>query len=198
MLVLCKLHRHGGSKIQFGEGKARVEYHFKPLDPKAPLDDNRVDHVAEVTDKGHLGRFLAIEGYELYDGPGSSLPAAAASTGDSQRAAPPPAHPAPVGAGFTFDASLALALAGSPSQPYLIVRDPAGTTLSLVPYVAPHEPAKAPLRASQKKADKPAPAGAKAPAQMSKAELVAAVTEKQGKRPHPSTSEKKLREILAG
>jgi hypothetical protein len=33
---------------------------------------------------------------------------------------------------------------------------------------------------------------------LSKAELIAAVEAKTGKKPHPSTSEKKLRELLAG
>lgn len=68
MLIKCKLHRPGGTRIHFGTGKERVEYHFKPRDKNAKDDDPRVDHVADVNNKEHIGRLLGIaEGYEVDD-----------------------------------------------------------------------------------------------------------------------------------
>lgn len=55
MRIRCKLIREGGSKITIGE----TEYHFKP---------GPDGHIADVTVKDHVARFLAIpEGYELAD-----------------------------------------------------------------------------------------------------------------------------------
>lgn len=51
------IERVGGSRVSIGD----VEYHFKPTYPGGP-------HVAEVTDKAHIGRLLGIaEGYEVAD-----------------------------------------------------------------------------------------------------------------------------------
>jgi len=55
MLIKCKQKREGGSKIEIGGST----YHFKP-------EAGDGDHVCEVADKNHIGRFLSItEGYEL-------------------------------------------------------------------------------------------------------------------------------------
>ena len=55
MLIECKLHREGGTKVQLN-GK---EYHF------APQPDG--SHVAEVTDEDHIAQLLAIpEGYKIH------------------------------------------------------------------------------------------------------------------------------------
>jgi hypothetical protein len=51
------LQRDGGTKVELGG----IEYHFEPL--------NDGCHVAEVEDKAHVDRFLAIpEAYKLYHG----------------------------------------------------------------------------------------------------------------------------------
>lgn len=56
MKIECKLIREGGTKVEL-DG---VEYHF------APGPDGK--HVAEVTDKTHIQRFLSIgEAYQLPD-----------------------------------------------------------------------------------------------------------------------------------
>lgn len=69
-LIRCKLHRPGGTRITFGVGKARVDYHFKPEDPAAKLDDDRVDHVCDVTNPDHAAHLVTNikEGYELVEG----------------------------------------------------------------------------------------------------------------------------------
>ena len=55
-LIRCKIIREGGSVIDIG----KKEYNFKP--------NEKGDHVAEVTDESHIGRFLSIErGYEVYE-----------------------------------------------------------------------------------------------------------------------------------
>lgn len=57
MKIQCILIRDGGTRSEIGG----VEYHFEPLADGA--------HVADVTDKSHIDRFLAIpEGYKLYHG----------------------------------------------------------------------------------------------------------------------------------
>lgn len=57
MKIECKLKRNGGSKVDI-DG---IEYHFEPLNDGA--------HVADVEDKDHIDRFLAIsEGYRVYHG----------------------------------------------------------------------------------------------------------------------------------
>jgi hypothetical protein len=57
MDIECILKREGGSKIDL-DG---TTYHFKPNTVGA--------HVADVEDKAHRNRFLAIsEGYQIYDG----------------------------------------------------------------------------------------------------------------------------------
>ena len=57
MKIRCKQNREGGTKIDL-DG---IDYHFVP--------DKNGDHVAEVTDKKHIGRLLSItEGYEMADG----------------------------------------------------------------------------------------------------------------------------------
>jgi len=67
MLLTCKLFRPGGSRVTLGKGKEAREYHFKPLDSKADVDDPRVDHVCDVNDKDDIGTLLAIkEGYEVH------------------------------------------------------------------------------------------------------------------------------------
>lgn len=53
MKIKCKQIRDGGTKVPMG----KKEYHFAP--------DENGDHVADVTNKAHIDRFLAItEGYE--------------------------------------------------------------------------------------------------------------------------------------
>lgn len=55
MKIECVLKRAGGTKARI-DG---VEYHFAPQEDGA--------HVAEVTDRHHIGRFLSIpEAYQLY------------------------------------------------------------------------------------------------------------------------------------
>ena len=57
MIIRSKIERAKGSVITIGD----TTYHFKPR----AADGH---HVAEVTNKEHLGRFLSItEGYELAD-----------------------------------------------------------------------------------------------------------------------------------
>lgn len=58
MKIACKLIREGGTKVEFG---SKV-YHFKP-DPEFGGK-----HVADVSDKEHVGRLLSIsEAYEMAD-----------------------------------------------------------------------------------------------------------------------------------
>lgn len=62
MKILSKIKRPGGSKIPMpnGKGVPDTEYFFEP--------NERGDHVAEVTNKAHVQRFLSIiEGFEPYD-----------------------------------------------------------------------------------------------------------------------------------
>lgn len=55
MQIKCKLIRHGGTRVDFGN----VEYHFKA--------NAQGDHVADVTDEDHIDALLAIgEAYEPY------------------------------------------------------------------------------------------------------------------------------------
>lgn len=74
VLIRCKLHRAGGSKIPlFGK-----EYHFKEADAKADSkhDNSEVPHVCAIPfdDARAIYRLLAIkEGYELVD-PNAELP----------------------------------------------------------------------------------------------------------------------------
>lgn len=66
MLIKCKQIRTGGTEILMGE----VTYHF------APNKDG--DHVAEVTDKAHIERFLSItEGFEAHGKAAAEKPAQA-------------------------------------------------------------------------------------------------------------------------
>lgn len=59
MQIECILKRRGGTRASI-EG---VDYHFQPIDPS----DEKTPHVAEVTNKKHAQRFLAIpEGYRIY------------------------------------------------------------------------------------------------------------------------------------
>ena len=101
MLVHCKLHRYGGTVVTFGKGRESVDYHFKPADPKAPLDDIKQDHVCEVEDPEHLARFLSIsDAYQIHGSvagkkvaPKAAAPAAAGAadgddTGDEGDGAP--------------------------------------------------------------------------------------------------------------
>lgn len=65
MKVQCKLIREGGTKVDIDN----IEYHFKP--------NAKSEHVAEVTNKEHLARFLSIsEGYTLPDDDEPAKPAA--------------------------------------------------------------------------------------------------------------------------
>ena len=194
MLVRSKLHRNGGTKITFGQGRDRVEYHFKPADLKASLEDNRIDHVAEVSDKEHLGKLLAItEGYEIADG---ALPAA-------PQTAAAPRHAAVTGTaegsarGVRLDASVEAAIAAcDPTKCFIFVRE--GDVVKVAPIdlgrTAPTdaEPPKQPDKPAGKADAKKEQAEAK-----EKADLVEQVTKKLGKKPHPSTSVKRLKEILA-
>ena len=95
MLLTCKLFRPGGSRVTLGKGKEAREYHFKPLDSKADVDDPRVDHVCDVNDKDDIGTLLAIkEGYEVH-GPEVVGKVKAAGGQTSLPPPPPPAPPAP-------------------------------------------------------------------------------------------------------
>ena len=59
MKIECILKREGGSKVEIGG----TEYHFAPQPDGA--------HVAEVSNNGHIQRFLSIpEGYRIYGEPG--------------------------------------------------------------------------------------------------------------------------------
>lgn len=58
MKIECILKREGGSKVEIGG----TEYHFAPQADGA--------HVAEVSNNGHIQRFLSIpEGYRIYGEP---------------------------------------------------------------------------------------------------------------------------------
>lgn len=62
MKIKSLIQRPGGTKVPMpnGKGEPDTEYHFAAND--------RGDHVAEVTNKAHIQRFLSIaEGYEPYD-----------------------------------------------------------------------------------------------------------------------------------
>lgn len=59
MKIECILKREGGSKVEIGG----TEYHFVQQPDGA--------HVAEVSNNGHIQRFLSIpEGYRIYVEPG--------------------------------------------------------------------------------------------------------------------------------
>lgn len=94
-LVRCKLHRHGGTRITFGVGKTRVEYHFKeanaPKDSKH--DDDRVDHVCDVTDPDHAAHLVnnIKEGYELVEGDAPAPKPVAKAKGEEKKTAAAPA-----------------------------------------------------------------------------------------------------------
>ena len=80
MLIRSKIIRAKGTRVQFGKGRDQVEYHFKPQDPKRPLDD----HVCDITDKEHIARLLSItEGYEVHD----------SEVASRVKTAPPPPKP---------------------------------------------------------------------------------------------------------
>jgi hypothetical protein len=65
MLIRCKIEREGGSHIDIPP----TMYHFAP--------NKKGDHVADVTDPDHIGRFLSItEAYELYEPDGRKKKAA--------------------------------------------------------------------------------------------------------------------------
>lgn len=58
MKIECILKREGGSKVEIGG----TEYHFAPQADGA--------HVAEVSNNGHVQRFLSItDGYRIYGEP---------------------------------------------------------------------------------------------------------------------------------
>lgn len=167
MLIACKLHRPGGSKIVFGKGREAITYHFKPADSKADHADPRIDHVAEVTDKAHISRLLAIpEAYEVADGqPGvvAAAPKTDAGTSSKDRAA--------------LEAQLREEIEAK---------------------------VRAEFEAKAKAAAKDAAPGGEAEdatndaaiEKMTRKQLLAAVAKKAGKKPHPSTSDAKLREML--
>lgn len=56
MKIECILKREGGTHVELGG----IDYHFKPQADGA--------HVADIKDRAHIGKFLAIsEGYLIYD-----------------------------------------------------------------------------------------------------------------------------------
>lgn len=76
MKIECILKREGGSKVEIGS----TEYHFAPQADGA--------HVAEVSNNGHIQRFLSIpEGYRIYGEPDEQEGDPDADTGaDDERA----------------------------------------------------------------------------------------------------------------
>lgn len=189
MLIRSKLHRNGGSKVHFGSGKERREYHFLPLHPKAAHDDNRIDHVADVTNKEDLAKLLTIpEGYEIYDqddAPVAQPAPRTTVTGDSHGSSGSDR------AGVQLDKSVHDAIAAvDPTKAFIFVQD--GDVVKVMPIDLGRTAPAADAKTSVKKA-------AKVPSEKDeRAELVRQVTEKTGRKPHPSTSVKKLRETLAG
>jgi len=72
MRIHCILHRKGGTTVSLGQGKEARHYHFKPLDPKAALDDEKHDHVAEVTQREDIAAFLRVpEAYTIHPSEGA-------------------------------------------------------------------------------------------------------------------------------
>lgn len=64
MLIRCKIERKNGSTTTM-DG---ITYHFQQAGPRG-------EHVAEVSNKKHIARFLAIaEAYEIVDGAAGELP----------------------------------------------------------------------------------------------------------------------------
>lgn len=71
MKIECLLKRDGGTIVDMprNDRPGNMRYHFKPEVP----DDDQAAHVCEVTDKAHLGRFLAItDAYQVYDPEGEA------------------------------------------------------------------------------------------------------------------------------
>ncbi len=78
MKIECSIRRKGGTIVTFdATSRERLgvnpgTYHFKPIsgEPDAP-------HVADVTDRGHIDRFLSIGTYRAYEAPAApALPQA--------------------------------------------------------------------------------------------------------------------------
>ncbi|MHB8727579.1 MAG: hypothetical protein ACYC9K_00915 [Sulfuricaulis sp.] len=66
MQIRCKLHREGGTKVDFSKdgpfnkGRMAAQYHFKP--------NRQGHHVCDVKDKEHVNRFLSLsDAFEHYD-----------------------------------------------------------------------------------------------------------------------------------
>jgi len=67
MLIVSKLFRVGGTRVELGKGKDARRYHFRPTDRNAKLDDAEVEHVCDIDNAEDIGTLLAIkEGYEVH------------------------------------------------------------------------------------------------------------------------------------
>lgn len=59
MKILSKIQRDGGTHVTM-DG---IAYHFAPIDPSEP----KSPHVADVTEKAHISRFMSVaEGFEYF------------------------------------------------------------------------------------------------------------------------------------
>ena len=79
MLIVSKLFRVGGTRVELGKGKDARRYHFRPTDRNAKLDDAEVEHVCDINNAEDIGTLLAIkEGYEVHSSEMKKKPAQAA------------------------------------------------------------------------------------------------------------------------
>lgn len=161
-----------GTDIPLGKGKDQVVLQFRPIDPKRPDRD----HVCDVQDAEHIATLLAIkEGFEVHP---TELKTAAGKAAADRAAA-----------------------AGSEGKS---VDDLSEDELEAALERKRAAKAKKEGDGSEKGGEaKGAGAGSedkgagKSPDEMDRDELLAAVEKKTGKKPNPSTSTKKLKELLA-
>lgn len=157
-----------GTDIPFGKGKSRVVLEFRPR----VADKPDRDHVCDVKDPELLARLLAIrEGFEVHPSV-KDTPEAKAALKRAESATPVASSGVASFSDDELEAELERRAAAKAK--------PASEAV-----------------ATEEDAGDQAGGGDEQP-KLSKAELVAAVEAKTGKKPHPSTSEKKLRELLAG
>lgn len=183
---------------------------FRPLDTTLQADPEQQEHVCKVDDPNDIAQLLAIrESFRVHasDTEGTRQAAAlmAKARSESGKAG---------AGGLQLDKTIHAAIASG--VPHVLTLD--GDVLKATAFVPP---AAAPAPDARVAGEKPAaaeandqlgngpvagapqePAGSGAskvvnPEKMSKKELIAAVTKKTGRKPHLSTSEKKLRELLA-
>ena len=164
-----------GTDVELGKGKDRVTLRFRPLDKSKP----HLDHVCEVENPEHVAQLLAIpSGFEIHpsqlgsDSVGSQDKVANRGSGEQKEPS--------AGASSLSDAELEAELARRRTA------KPQGVSGAVA------------AAAGTASAGEPSENGGDSKAELSKNEPTAAVTKKTGKKPHQSTSVKKLQELLAG